>query len=54
MNLEELRTEIDNIDDEIVESLARRFEVVKHIGQIKKEQELTPYQPEREETILGK
>ncbi|MFA6963112.1 MAG: chorismate mutase [Patescibacteria group bacterium] len=52
MNLEELRTEIDKIDGEIIGFLAKRFEIVGKIGQIKNEQGLPAYQPEREKMVL--
>lgn len=34
--LEKLRKEIDNLDEELIGILARRFEVIKKIGKLKK------------------
>ena len=54
MNLEELRNEIDKIDDGIVELLAKRIKIVENIGQVKIREELATYQPEREKIVLEK
>ena len=40
MNLEELRTEIDAIDDTLVNAFAQRMDVVARVSQAKKEQGL--------------
>jgi chorismate mutase/prephenate dehydratase len=50
--LEKFRKIIDNIDDEIVELLNRRGEIVLEIGKIKKEHNLEIKQPYRELEIL--
>lgn len=39
--LEELRQKIDKIDDELVALMAKRFAVVKQIGDIKKQNNLS-------------
>ncbi len=46
-HLEELRDKIDNIDREIVESIAARMRVVEKIGEYKKENNVTIFQLKR-------
>jgi len=50
--LEELRTEIDKLDGELIELLARRMEVVKEIGVYKKENNITILQLKRWKHIM--
>lgn len=50
--LEELRSEIDKIDAELLQILARRMEVVDEIGHYKKENNITILQLKRWRTIL--
>lgn len=50
-NLDELRGKIDNIDNEILELISKRFALVKEIGNLKKAEGLEIYDPEREEKI---
>ena len=45
MNLEELRTEIDAIDDTLVNAFAQRMDVVARVSQAKKEQGLPTQDP---------
>ena len=45
MNLEELRTEIDAIDDTLVNAFAQRMDVVARVSQAKKEQGLPTLDP---------
>lgn len=52
--LQELRTQIDNIDDELLKLLARRSEISSKIGVIKKENNLTVLQLDRWNSILSK
>ena len=47
-----MRSEIDKIDKEIVESLGKRFAVTKQIGQVKIQYGFPLYQPEREKIVL--
>jgi chorismate mutase len=46
--LEALRVEIDAIDEQLVELLARRFQVTARVGAVKKQRALRPVDPERE------
>lgn len=50
--LEELRSEIDKIDDQLIELMANRMELVKNIGSYKKENKVTVFQLERWKAIL--
>jgi len=50
--LAELRDEIDGIDREIIEIIAKRMNVAKEIGQYKKENDITILQSSRWEEIL--
>ena len=53
-SLAPFRAEIDAIDAEIVELLARRFEVVKHVIAVKKIEGLAAFLPERVEDVIDK
>jgi chorismate mutase len=48
----EYRNKIDNIDNQIIELLAKRFEIVKQVGHYKKEHHLPPLQPGRWQEVL--
>jgi len=50
--LEELRCDIDKIDDQLIELMANRMELVKSIGTYKKENKVTVFQLERWKAIL--
>jgi chorismate mutase len=50
--LEKYRTSIDELDDHLLEILSKRMYISERIGEIKKEQGLTPYQPERWTALL--
>ena len=50
--LEDLRDQIDEIDDEIIKTLALRMDVVRKIGENKKQNNVTILQPERWNEIL--
>jgi chorismate mutase len=50
--LESLRTEIDKIDNELLQILARRMEIVKEIGRFKKENNITILQIKRWRSML--
>ncbi len=50
--LEDLRDQIDEIDDEIIKTLALRMDVARRIGDYKKQNNVTILQPERWEEIL--
>lgn len=50
--LSNFRNQIDQIDNQIIELLAKRFEIVKQVGHYKKEHNLPPLQPGRWEEVL--
>lgn len=50
--LDDLRKEIDEIDQEILKILVRRVDVVKQIGELKNEQNMPIVDEERKEKIL--
>ena len=52
--LETLRQEIDRVDGAIVPLLLERFEIVRRIGEVKKEAGLPVYNAAREEAVLDK
>jgi chorismate mutase len=45
--IENCRTEIDDIDEEVIQLLARRMHLVREIGVVKKEKNVAVLQPER-------
>lgn len=53
MNLEDLRQEIDAIDDALVQAFAQRMEVVSRVAQAKKEQGMATLDPARERQKLA-
>jgi len=54
MNLQELRDEIDNIDESLIELFFRRMDLSKKVAEYKKQHDLPVYDPVREEEILDK
>ena len=54
MDLNELRNEINQIDDEILRLFLRRMEVAGQVADYKRENNLPIYQPQREREILKK
>ena len=52
MPLDEIRTQIDSVDDQLLRLLNQRAELVHGVGRIKKEQGLEFYAPEREDALL--
>lgn len=52
MDLNNARTEINNIDEEIVHLLEKRFNIVIKIGQYKKENNIPVYDEEREKAVI--
>lgn len=52
MSLSQLRSKIDEIDASIIELLNKRAEVALEISQIKRQEELPIYQPDRERAVL--
>jgi len=51
-SLEELRKEVDRLDDAILQTIAERMELSEEIGKFKQENGLAIYQPERYNEIL--
>ena len=54
MTLEDLRNQIDSIDNELLELLNRRMGVVKKVGDLKRDSNAIIYRPEREKSILDR
>ncbi|MGK7393115.1 MAG: prephenate dehydratase [Candidatus Cyclobacteriaceae bacterium M3_2C_046] len=54
MSLEDLRKAIDQIDDELLDLLNKRMEVVKQVGQLKRSKNAIIYRPEREKSIIDR
>lgn len=50
-SIEEIRKEIDRIDDRLIELLSQRARLVLEIGDLKKAQGLPVYVPDREQEI---
>ena len=53
MTLEDLRRDIDRVDEVLVRLLNGRARCVCEVGRLKKEQGLDVYQPEREKEVLA-
>lgn len=49
-----MRHEIDELDDELVDLLARRFQVTRRVGQLKAKQQLDSFDPKREQEKLDR
>lgn len=54
MTLDELRHSIDEIDDALLELLARRAEIVVRVAEAKREKNVYPHDPEREQRLLAR
>lgn len=52
--LEQLRERIDEVDKQILQSLAKRFELVSKIGKLKHRYDLKVYDPERAQEVENK
>lgn len=52
MTLDDLRRDIDRVDEVLVRLLNERARCVCEIGRIKKEQQVEVYQPDREKDVL--
>ena len=50
--LRRLRAEIDQIDDDIIQLLGKRFDVTRQVGLLKAEKQLNSVDPERERQKL--
>jgi len=53
-NLTNLRLELDNIDNKIAKLILERIDIVKQVGQIKKQEKNNFYVPSREDEIISK
>lgn len=54
MTLESLRTDIDQLDDQLLTLLNRRMELVRRVGELKRTTNAVIYRPEREKQILDR
>ena len=54
MDITQLRKDIDNIDDSIFELLAQRMQIVKQIGELKRQSQTRIYRPERERERISR
>ena len=54
VNLENFRNEINNIDEELLNLLARRMQVSVSVGKYKKENNITILNSKREEEVIQK
>ncbi|MFA6800958.1 MAG: chorismate mutase [Acholeplasmataceae bacterium] len=52
MKLDELRLQINRIDEDMLKLFEKRMHVAKQIGEYKKEQQLPVFDEEREKTLL--
>ena len=52
--LRKLRSEIDNIDNQILDLLNKRMEIVKEVGKLKNNKNAPIYRPEREKEIIDR
>ena len=52
MDLNELRNEINQIDDQLLELFLRRMDIASQVADYKKAHDLPIYQPQREREIL--
>ena len=52
--IDDLRKEIDALDDELMQILAKRTTVVQEIGKIKKQHKITPLDEKRWEEVLNR
>lgn len=51
-HLDDLRRDIDEVDREILQLVARRMQLVLQVGDYKRKHELSVYDPERERRML--
>lgn len=54
MGLDELRKEIDRLDNQLLEVLNERMKVVKKVGELKRQKNALIYRPEREKSIIDR
>lgn len=53
-SLDEMRQDIDKLDDQILSLIAQRFKVVAEVGQYKKREGMPPLQPNRWQQVVNK
>jgi len=53
-NLENLRQQIDELDNELIELLSKRAEIVVEVGRLKRDSDTPIYAPHRERAVLDK
>ncbi|MBX2845238.1 MAG: prephenate dehydratase [Saprospiraceae bacterium] len=53
-SLEDLRARIDNLDNDLIELLDQRMQVIKEVGELKRHQQSGIYRPEREKVIVDR
>ncbi|NMM46947.1 prephenate dehydratase [Marinigracilibium pacificum] len=54
MKLDELRSKIDKLDDQILDLMNERMEIVKQVGELKRSSNSIIYRPEREKAIIDR
>jgi chorismate mutase/prephenate dehydratase len=54
VDLQDLRNRIDHLDDELLNVLNERMELVKKVGDLKRSSQSIIYRPEREKQILDR
>jgi len=54
MNLDELRMQLDAIDDQIVALLSQRADIILQVADVKKQHGLPVHVPERENAIMSR
>ncbi|OEU58917.1 MAG: chorismate mutase [Desulfuromonadales bacterium C00003094] len=54
MDIDSIRTQIDQLDDQLLELFNRRAALALSIGEIKKVQQLAVYDPNREKRIFSR
>lgn len=54
MDIDSIRTQIDELDDQLLEIFNRRAALALRIGEIKKERQLAVYDPKREQRIFSR
>jgi chorismate mutase len=52
--LEDLRKEIDTVDEEVIKILSKRFAIVRKIGKLKQEQKKQPLDEKRWKDVIQK
>ena len=53
-SLEELRSKIDDIDNQLIDILNKRMSIIKEVGEFKKSSNTAIYRPEREKSIIDR